>query len=155
MCGGTSAGLCLSCASTAPSVTSLPWPDPSDHLATAPSMYFRPCTHGRIQTSFYIALPVLPSVFRGLFPSSGQLMTSSGPENFFAIVGCSHTFFKRSDFQPWNGGLLLRFSFLGASLSVLGYPPLEFSLYFQLFSFHTLIIPCIKLLLSYCVIFVS
>lgn len=27
-----------------------------------------------------------------------------------------------SDFQPWNRGLLLRFSFLGASLSVLGYP---------------------------------
>lgn len=148
--------LCLSCASTAHgrSVTSLPWPDPSDHLVTAPSMHFRPCTHSRIPTPFYTDLPVLASLFRELFPSSGQLMTSSGPENFSAIVGCNHTFFNEVWLPAMERGLLLRFSFLGASLSVLGYP-LEFSLYFQLFSFHTLIIPCIKLLLNYYVIFVS
>lgn len=77
------------------SVTLLPWSDPSDHLATAPSMYFRPCTHSRIPTPFYTDLPVLASLFRELFPNSGQLMTSSDPENFSAIVGCNHNFFNK------------------------------------------------------------
>lgn len=123
-CVRASGGICLSCAPSAhsPSVTSLPWPDPSDHLATAPSIFSRPCPTAGFQHPFTLPYQSWLLYSEGCFLVLGNWWPALAQRTSLLLWAAATLSSTSSDFQPWNRGLLLRFSFLGASLSVLGYP---------------------------------
>lgn len=159
-CVGTSGGalpqLCIQHARSLNDLTPLAWAwwppcqSPLD-VDTA-------CSMPRVPSSTPLPFAHLPTghslpVFRGLFPSSGQLRTSSGPENFCVIVSCNHTFFNKV-WPPAMGRGPPSKAGLPWVLSLSPRLPLRVLFVFSyLCSYHSLVILCTKLLLlSYCVI---